>query len=80
MLDKSHAHTPHREAMASESLNAYSELGFDVNCLFRDFGDIWEANYSTTEAMHAAIHSALQPILQGKALYIHILQHTWAVH
>jgi hypothetical protein len=51
--------------MASESLNAYSELGFDVNCLFRDFGDIWEGDYSTTEAMHAAIHTALQPILQG---------------
>lgn len=54
--------------MRSESLNSYSELGTNDVHAFRDWGNIMEGDYATTEEMHAAIMEAVTSIMQGPLL------------
>ena len=51
--------------MASKSLNSYSELGTNDLNAYCDFGDVCERDFSSTEAMHAGIHTAMLSILNG---------------
>lgn len=52
-----------RDALASKSLNDYSELGNNAMELMKDFGDVRETDFKTTEAMHEALCASLQSIL-----------------
>jgi hypothetical protein len=52
--------------MRSESLNTYTELATNDAHAFRDFGDLQESSYATTEAMHAAITAGVTGILKGE--------------
>ncbi|KAG5180437.1 arginase [Tribonema minus] len=54
-----------KEEMRSKSLNAYSELGTNDEHAYRDWGNIEEGSFASTEEMHAAIKDAVTSIMSA---------------